>query len=103
MTEDPRINPDVPETDDPGRTRRSGARPEETPDYWLLEPGMKVMGSDGEVVGTIKEVRETDFHLDRPMAPDCLVPFDYCMLVRKEGVTLVIPADEVDNVGFARP
>ncbi|MCC7368934.1 MAG: alpha/beta hydrolase fold domain-containing protein [Chloroflexi bacterium] len=38
--------------------------------------GMEVFGADGERVGQVKEIRDTDFLVDRPMARDIYVPFD---------------------------
>jgi hypothetical protein len=41
----------------------------------VVRSGMEVVGSDGESVGLVKEVRAQDFLLDRVMRRDLYVPF----------------------------
>jgi len=43
-------------------------------DPQYLKVGMEVVGTDGELAGTVKEVHTSDFHLARPWARDVLVP-----------------------------
>jgi len=43
-------------------------------DPQFIQVGMEVVGSDGELAGTVKDVRTTDFLLDRPLARDVYVP-----------------------------
>jgi acetyl esterase len=38
--------------------------------------GMEVFGADGDRAGAVKEIRDSDFLVDRPMARDVYVPFD---------------------------
>lgn len=40
-----------------------------------IQVGMPVNSLDGEAVGHVKEVREGEFLLDRPLARDLWVPF----------------------------
>jgi len=47
----------------------------ETGERHDVRPGMEVVGSDGESVGLVKEVRAEDFLLDRVMRRDLYVPF----------------------------
>ena len=44
------------------------------PQYILV--GMNVVGSDGEQVGTVKEVGATEILVDRPLARDVYVPLE---------------------------
>jgi hypothetical protein len=65
--------------------------------------GMKVVGSDGEDVGTVKEVRDRDFLIDRPMRRDVYAPFDAIQNVSGDTVMLKITSDKVDNTNWPRP
>ena len=69
----------------------------------LIRSGMNVVGTDGERIGQVKEVRGSDFLIDRPMARDVYVPFSACRTVSSNRVVLTIRADEVDNMGWANP
>jgi acetyl esterase len=68
----------------------------------LLLPGTPVTGSDGERVGKVKVVRETDFQLDRSMARDLYVPFDAVASVNGS-VSLKVPAGQVGDMGWPTP
>jgi hypothetical protein len=65
----------------------------------LLQPGAEVVGSDGTQVGTVKEVRGSDFLVNRPMARDIYIPFS---AASADGgrVTLRVPASEVDHMNW---
>jgi hypothetical protein len=45
----------------------------------LLQVGMQVMSMNGQVVGRVKEVRENDFLIDRPMARDVYMPYRFVL------------------------
>jgi hypothetical protein len=76
-----------------------------------LKVGMEVVGSDGELAGTVKEVHASGFHLDRPLARDVLVPLDAIQaIVDATGteagnprVILTIHADSVGDTGWPHP
>jgi hypothetical protein len=70
---------------------------------WQVRVGMDVVGSDGKSVGRVKEVRNTDFLVDRPLARDVYVPFEACQSISAERIVLTIPAGEVNNQGWANP
>ena len=80
-------------------------------DPQYLQVGMEVFGSDGELAGTIKEIHASDFHLDRPMSRDLLVPFEAIhAIVDASGthagnprVVLVIRADSVGIQNWPHP
>ena len=80
-------------------------------DPQYLKVGMEVVGSDGELAGTVKEVHATDFHLDRPLARDVLVPLDAIhAIVGATGtaagnprVILTIRADSVGDTDWPHP
>ena len=65
--------------------------------------GMDVLGSDDAMVGRVKEVRATDFLVDRRMQRDIYVPNDAIRDVARGQVNLNIPAHQVDNMGWANP
>jgi hypothetical protein len=59
----------------------------ETGGWRDVRPGMEVVGSDGESVGLVKEVRAADFLLDRVMRRDLYVPYSAVARV----ITDVVP------------
>ena len=65
--------------------------------------GMEVVGSDGERVGLVKEVRAGDLLVDRAMRRDLYVPLDAVREVTGERVVLTIPADGADDQGWPNP
>ncbi len=64
-----------------------------------IRPGMDVLGSDGERVGKVKDVRSDDFLLDRFGARDPYVPLTACHTA-DEQVRLDVPSTDVDNQGW---
>jgi hypothetical protein len=44
-----------------------------------IQVGMEVLSSDGQHIGKVKEVREADFLVDRPLARDVFVPYEFVM------------------------
>lgn len=82
-----------------------------TVDPQHLKIGMEVVGDDGELAGTVKEIHESDFHLDRPLARDVLVPIEAIQaIVDATGteagnprVILTIRADRVGDMDWPHP
>ena len=68
----------------------------------LLLPGTPVLGSDGEPVGTVKTIRESDFQLDRSMEKDLYVPFS-AVTSANGSVNLAVPAGRVGEMGWPNP
>jgi hypothetical protein len=68
-----------------------------------LTEGMAAVASDGEQVGTVKEVRDRDFLLDRPMRRDVYVPFDYIRDVSSDRLTLSVRSGDIDEMNWERP
>ena len=68
-----------------------------------LRTGMEVIGSDGDDAGRVKEVRDADFLVARRMRRDVYVPFSAIMHVAEDRVTLSIPGERVDDMGWATP
>jgi len=73
-----------------------------TTDRDQIREGMDVVDSDGQRVGTVKEVRDNDFLVDRSMARDVFVPFDECTVEDRQ-VRLNVMADQVENQGWEVP
>src|SRR3954471_17265225 len=76
----PATGADPPAVDHPGGTQLTDA-----PSTGTILPantqlpvrvGQAVFGSDSEPIGWVKEVRATDFLVDRPRARDMYVPLD---------------------------
>jgi len=65
--------------------------------------GMKVIGSDGKEIGTVKEVRATDFLCNRSMARDVYIPFAAVQNVTENRINLNVPSDQIDHQGWANP
>jgi hypothetical protein len=79
-------------------------------DPQFIRVGMEVVGTDGELAGTVKAVGLTDFHLDRPMARDLLVPLSAVQVIisgaGNEGtprLLLNIRGASVGSVGWPHP
>jgi hypothetical protein len=83
-----------------------------TPGADQIHPGMAVVGIDGETIGTVKEVQEAEFLVDRPLARDLWVPFASVLEAGEQGgafrrgptqpseVMLNISAAHVDDQGW---
>ena len=77
----------------------------------FIQVGMGVVGTDGEVVGTVKEVRATDFLVDRPLARDVYVPIEFVQAIIDATasdpvdphVVLTIRAASVDDTDWPHP
>lgn len=68
-----------------------------------VKTGMEIVGSDGGHIGHVKEVRDTDFLVSRPMARDIYVPFSAVRSCSETRCELNIPADQVDSMGWMSP
>ncbi len=68
-----------------------------------IRVGMDVVGSDADNVGRVKEVRDTDFLVDRTMQRDVYIPFSAVRNVTGDRIALNIPAGQVDNMGWMSP
>lgn len=55
-----------------------------------IRVGMEVVGLDGEIVGTVKDIRESDFLVDRLLARDVYVPI--------EAVRAIVDATASDSI-----
>ncbi len=64
---------------------------------------MHVVGTDGKEVGKVKEVRDKDFLIDRPMRRDVYAPLDAIQNVTDDTVTLNVSSDQVDNMNWPKP
>jgi hypothetical protein len=78
-----------------------------------VQVGMEVTTLDGERIGTVKEVRETEFLLARHMAHDLWVPFSAVLAaedytanfrgpVQPTSVVLEVSGAHVDRQGWRR-
>jgi hypothetical protein len=75
--------------------------------------GMEVMSIDGHPVGKVKEVRDGDFLLDRPLARDLYVPYTSVLAAEDYGgkfaggrvepteVVLNVSETHIDNQGWS--
>jgi hypothetical protein len=75
-----------------------------------VQVGMDVFDADGEQVGIVKEVRGSDFWLDRPLHRDVYVPYDGVARVVLSGDDLVqkqlvlkVSRDKIDHSGWQHP
>ncbi len=75
------------------RGQRAGAQRDQ------LHTGMQVVDRNGDRVGTVKEVRDSDFLLDRADGQDYFVPFGECH-VEYDQVKLDALSSEIDNQGW---
>jgi hypothetical protein len=77
-----------------------------------IKVGMDVTSLDGELIGRVKEVRATEFLIDRPMARDLWVPYRFVLAAEGHGdgfrrtparptdVVLSISSAHVDSQGW---
>ncbi len=67
-----------------------------------IREGMQVIGRDGEYIGRVKQVRGSDFLVDRPMRRDVFVPYS---AVKNSGgeIELRVASFEVDVQRWPRP
>lgn len=63
-----------------------------------IRDGMVVVGSDGEIVGRVKQARRNDFLLDRELQTDLFVPNDAVRTVTEDEVILTVPKYEVSRL-----
>jgi hypothetical protein len=75
----------------------AGGGPSQHGNRWQIRETMDAVGSDGELIGSVKAVRGTDFLVDRPRERDLYVPFSAVKTVDGERVMLSCRADEVDD------
>ncbi len=64
--------------------------------------GMEVVGSQGKHVGSVKEIRDNDFLVDRSMSRDIFIPFSACQSVDDQ-IHLNVKADDVGKHGWEEP
>ncbi len=67
-----------------------------------IRTGMRVVGLDGKEVGSIKEVRATDFRIDRRMSRDVYAPFSAIQDVSGDTVRLTIASDKVNDADWPK-
>lgn len=67
-----------------------------------LREGMEVISNTGQVIGRVKEIRASDFLVDREMARDLYVPFSAIKTVGAQ-VLLNVAHDQVDQQGWDKP
>jgi osmotically-inducible protein OsmY len=68
-----------------------------------VREAMDVVGSDGVMVGRVKETRSNDFLVDRSMQRDLYVPFSAIQTVDGDRVMLNIAARDLDRQGWQTP
>jgi ferritin-like metal-binding protein YciE len=68
-----------------------------------IRPGMAVFGSYAGSVGQVKEVRSTDFLVNRPAKRDVYVPVDAIEEMIGDTIVLKVKADDVDSMGWEKP
>lgn len=68
-----------------------------------IREGMKVTGLDGGEIGEVKEARNNDFLVDRPMARDVYVPHQAVEHVTGDRITLNVRAGDVNDQNWPAP
>jgi len=63
-----------------------------------LREGQDVVGSDGEFIGTVKELRNSEFRVDRKMKPD--INITYSAIQNSDGNQVVLNAPGADFNNF---
>ncbi len=72
-------------------------------DTWRAQMhlGMDVVGSMGRKIGTVEEIRDFNFLVDRTNQPDIYIPYTAVQAVRNDRVILNVAADDVNNMNWA--
>jgi ferritin-like metal-binding protein YciE len=78
-------------------------RPRHVAKVGQIKPGMAVIGSYAGSVGQVKEVRTTDFLVNRPAKRDVYVPVDAIEELSGDTIVLKVTADDVDSMGWEKP
>ena len=65
-------------------------------EHFQVSVGMDVLGADQERVGQVKEVRASDFLVERPLQRDVYVPRAAIREVTGNQVVLTVTSDHVD-------
>lgn len=68
-----------------------------------LHVGMDVIAMNGECVGTIKEIKEEDFRVDRPRRRDLSLPFSAIERVEDNQVILRMTEFELNYIASENP
>lgn len=68
-----------------------------------LHVGMIVIGYMGDILGSIKEVRVSDFLVERTLARDVYVPFYAVRQVLDNLVALKIAGNQIDEMHWPSP
>ena len=83
-----------------------------SPGAGQLEVGMPVLSVDGESIGTVKQLRDDAFLVNRPLARDLWVPFSYVLSAQERGgafdaapsrpaeIRLTVSAAHIDSQGW---
>jgi hypothetical protein len=69
-----------------------------TTGHFQVSEGMAVLDADRERVGQVKEVRDSDFLIDRPLGHAIFVPFGAIGEVMGREVVLTITAAHLDSI-----
>ena len=72
-------------------------------DRTRVRVGMDVVGNDADRVGQVKDVRDTDFLVDRSMQRDVYVPYSAIRDVDGNTIVLNVTAAQVGNMGWDNP
>lgn len=67
-----------------------------------VQPGMRVVGADGEDVGTVTKLRVDGFLTTNPPNGEANVPYDSIQNVLGDEIVLNIPVGQVGNGVSAR-
>lgn len=68
-----------------------------------IREGMQVLGSDGELIGVVKEIAANDFLVDRTMERDIYVPFSACSSISEGRVNLNLRAIDINQQNWRMP
>ncbi len=87
----------------PGAEKVAPAPPRKETDQEIhdqMRPGMEVVGSNGGRVGTVKEIRDEDFLVDRERRTDLYIPFSAVqnVVMSNQTVVLAVPDYEVPQM-----
>lgn len=86
---------------EPFSEERVASVPAVTSDQVLIDA--PVVDAEGTAIGTVKEVRESDFLVDRPMKRDVYITYGDVRELAGDRLLLKITSDDVDRLDFPSP
>jgi hypothetical protein len=71
-------------------------------DQTSIVPDTRVLDVEGKEVGRVKEVRTSNFLIDRPFAPDVFIGYEHVLWVDVDQILLDLDAMQIDDESWRK-